>query len=53
MPIRWLAIGIETVIHMIVDQFALGICDSLLNNLELLGHVEARFAYLDHLDNGA
>lgn len=45
------ALGVETVIHVIVDQNALGVRHGLLDGLELLGHVEARLADFEHLDH--
>ena len=44
--------GIQTMIHVIMDQRALGIDHGFFDRVELLGDVKAGFARLDHLDHG-
>jgi hypothetical protein len=40
----------QAMVYVVVHQGFLGLCDSLLNGVELLGDVEAGTALLDHVD---
>lgn len=44
--------GIEAMIHVIMDQRALGIHHGLFHGVKLLGDFKAGFSCLDHLDYG-
>lgn len=43
---------VKTMIHMIMDQRALGIDHGLFDGVELLGNLKAGFARFDHLNYG-
>jgi hypothetical protein len=43
----------KAIVDVVVNQGFLGLCDSFLNGVELLGDVEARTALLDHGDRRA
>ena len=43
--------SIQTVIHMIVDQRSLGFADGFFDGVKLLGKIEARPAFIEHLDD--
>jgi len=42
---------VEAVIQVVLNQRLLGLCDGLLNGLQLLHHVQTRFAVFQHLHN--
>jgi hypothetical protein len=43
----------QAMVNVVMHQGFLGLCDSLLNGVELLGDVEAGTALLDHGDRRA
>lgn len=46
-------IDIQTVIHVVMDQSALGIDHGFFDRVKLLGDLKTGFSRLDHLDHGA
>src|SRR4029077_18765468 len=44
---------LETVFDVVVNQCLLGLCDGLLDRLQLLSDVETRPLRLDHVDDAA
>ena len=48
---QWLERAVEAMADVVVNQRLFGVLDRALDRLELLGHLRARLAALDHLDD--
>ena len=43
--------GVQTMIDMVVDQRSFGLADGFFDGVKLLGEIEARPAFIEHLDD--